>query len=116
MKTYDVAIIGSGVTGSALLYVLSKYSSVKSIALIEKYSELASVQSAKNNNSQTLHFGDIETNYTVDKARSVKEAAEMVKVYVENHEGLHKKFQKMVLAVGENEIKRLEQRYEDFKE
>jgi malate dehydrogenase (quinone) len=114
---YDVIIVGGGVTGTAILYALSKYSTVNNIALIEKYPKLAQVNSAKNNNSQTLHFGDIETNYGCEKAKKVKKAADLVASYVDNHkkEHLHKKFPKMVLAVGDDEAEKLEHRYEEFK-
>ena len=118
MKKYDVAIIGAGVTGTSLLYVLSKYTNVKSIVLLEKYPKIAAVNSARNNNSQTLHFGDIETNYNLEKAIKVKEAAEMTAKYLETagkDEGLHSKTHKMVLAVGDEEVSILEKRYEEFK-
>jgi len=69
---YDVLIVGGGVVGTALLYTLSKYTDIKKICLIEKYSDFGLVNSASYNNSQTLHFGDIETNYSIDKATSVK--------------------------------------------
>ena len=69
---YDVLIVGGGVVGTALLYTLSKYTDIRNIGLIEKYSDFGLVNSASYNNSQTLHFGDIETNYSIDKARSVK--------------------------------------------
>ena len=119
MKQYDVAIIGAGVTGTSLLYVLSKYTNIKSMVLLEKYPEIAAVNSKRDNNSQTLHFGDIETNYSLDKAAKVKEAAELVAAYVETigkDEGLFNKTHKMVLAVGEEEVKELEKRYEEFKQ
>lgn len=74
---YDVLIIGAGVSGSALAYVLSKYTNIKKIALIEKESKAAQVNSNTHNNSQTLHFGDIETNYKLEKAKKVKRAADL---------------------------------------
>ena len=67
---YDVLIIGGGVVGTALLYTLSKYTDVKKVGLIEKYSDFGLVNSASYNNSQTLHFGDIETNYSFEKANA----------------------------------------------
>lgn len=117
-KEYEVAIVGGGVTGTAILYVLSKYTNVKNIALVEKYGEVAQVNSRHNNNSQTLHFGDIETNYTLEKAARVKEAADMVKVYVERfgRKGImFNKTKKMALAIGEREVEVLSRRYKEFK-
>ena len=99
-KIYDVAIIGAGVTGTSLLYTLSKYTNVKSMILLEKYLTIAAVNSQRNNNSQTLHFGDIETNYSLEKAAKVKEAAELVAAFVETtgkDEGLFNKTHKMRL-------------------
>lgn len=119
MKKYDVAIIGAGITGTSLLYTLSKYTNVKNVVMLEKYPNIAAVNSARNNNSQTLHFGDIETNYNREKAAKVNEAAKLTAAYLETvakDEGLHYKKNKMVLAVGEKEIAELEKRYEDIKD
>ncbi len=117
-EEYDVVIIGGGVTGTAILFTLSHYTNIKRIALIEKYSKLAQVNSANWNNSQTLHFGDIETNYTYEKAKCVKEGADMVKKYLavhDPHTKMHNKTKKMVLAVGDNQVQELEKRYTEFK-
>ena len=80
---HEVIIIGGGVSGTALLYTLCRYSTVRNIGLIEKYRSFGLVNSASSMNSQTLHFGDIETNYTLDKARKVKRSADMVRHYLE---------------------------------
>nr|MCU0362991.1 FAD-dependent oxidoreductase [Bacteroidales bacterium] len=86
----------------------------------EKYSNLGLVNSAASNNSQTLHFGDIETNYTFEKAKSVKRMADMVMNYLEREkhpeQGLrvYTKFPKMVLAVGSGQVSSLEKRFESF--
>ena len=117
---YDVLIIGGGVVGTALLYTLSKYTDIRKIGLIEKYSDFGLVNSASYNNSQTLHFGDIETNYTLDKAKSVKQMADMVMKYLENEKlagsdlKLFSKYSKMVLAVGRNQVEELGKRFESF--
>jgi len=119
-SSYDVLIVGGGVTGTALLYSLSNYTDIKNIGLIEKYSDFGLVNSASYNNSQTLHFGDIETNYSLDKARSVKRMADMVMKYVESEKNspgnlkVFSRYSKMVLAVGKNQVKELRERYPAF--
>ncbi len=118
IEAYDAVIVGAGVVGSAIFYALSKYTNIDSIAIIEKEELPAQINSHHTRNSQTLHFGDIETNYSYEKASTVKQAAERVAAFVEERGGhdLYKKSHKMVLAVGADEVARLEQRYEDFKE
>ncbi len=116
---YDVAIIGGGVCGTALLYALSNYSNIERVALIEKNADVALVNSRKTNNSQTLHFGDIETNYTLEKARKVNGAASLVKNYLLQHDSsqeIYTKYHKMVLAVGTEQVAKLKARYQEFKE
>lgn len=118
-KIHQVAIIGGGVCGTALLYLLAEYSDVNDIVLIEKYDSVAKVNSHGRNNSQTLHCGDIETNYTLEKASKVKSAAEMIVNYTEmldKREQVIFKYPKMVIAVGESECQRLRERFETFKE
>ncbi|MFB6161680.1 MAG: FAD-dependent oxidoreductase, partial [Haloferacaceae archaeon] len=58
---YDLVIVGGGISGASLLYTASKFTDVGEIALVEKEEEIASINSHHTNNSQTLHFGDIET-------------------------------------------------------
>lgn len=117
---YDVLIVGGGVVGTALLYTLSKYTDIKKIGLIEKYSDFGLVNSASTNNSQTLHFGDIETNYSFEKAKCVKQMADMVMRYLEKEKEsgtdlrIFSKYSKMVLAVGKNQARELSKRYESF--
>ena len=115
---YDVAIIGAGVTGNALSYALAKYTDLGSIAIFDKYPRVAPVSSRSTNNSQTLHFGDIETNYSLAKAAKVKRAADMVVRYLEGTKGLDGVFlkkQKMVLAVGDKEVAELETRHAELR-
>jgi malate dehydrogenase (quinone) len=119
---FDVLIVGGGVVGTALLYTLSKYTDIKNIGLIEKYSDFGLVNSASTKNSQTLHFGDIETNYSFEKAKSVKRMADMVMKYLENEKKsnpdqnlkLFSKYSKMVLAVGKNQVDELNKRFPAF--
>ncbi|MEL6351725.1 MAG: FAD-dependent oxidoreductase [Cyanobacteria bacterium J06627_28] len=115
---YDVVIVGGGVCGSALLYSLSQYTNVGKVALIEKNADVALVNSRPSSNSQTLHFGDIETNYTLEKAETVNRGASMVKSYLLQHDmaqAVYTKYHKMVLAVGSAQVQKLRERYEIFK-
>jgi malate dehydrogenase (quinone) len=116
---YEVAIIGAGVCGTSLLYTLSNYTNVNKIALIEKNQAVALVNSHQNSNSQTLHFGDIETNYTLDKARKVNKAASLVKNYLlqkDFQQKIYTKYHKMVLAVGKEQAEQIKKRYQEFKQ
>nr|WP_315110620.1 FAD-dependent oxidoreductase [uncultured Campylobacter sp.] len=118
-KHYDVIIIGGGITGSALAYVLAEFSGIKNIALLEKYEGLATLNSKASANSQTIHCGDIETNYDLQKAAEVKRKADMIVKYCQKH-GYENKFlfqgQKMALGVGESEVELIKERFEKFKE
>lgn len=118
---YEVLIVGGGVVGTALLYTISKYTDIKNVGLIEKYSDFGLVNSTSTKNSQTLHFGDIETNYTFEKARSVKRYADMVKKYLEQDKlanngssSIFSKYTKMVLAVGKKQADELSNRFTTF--
>ena len=118
-NTYEVVIIGGGVCGTALLYTLSNYTNVKSIALIEKEADIALVNSFTNSNSQTLHFGDIETNYTLAKAEKVNKGASLVKNYLltkDRQQQIYTKYHKMVLGVGKEQVDNLKDRYQKFKQ
>ncbi len=118
-KHYEVLVIGGGISGAALFYELAKYTDVKSVALLEKYESLATLNSKGTSNSQTIHCGDIETNYTVEKAKSVKRTAKMVEKYCLQY-NYQDKFmfahQKMAIGVGDEEVAYMRNRYEDFKE
>jgi malate dehydrogenase (quinone) len=121
-REYDVLIVGGGVVGTALLYTLSKYTDIPRICLIEKYNDFGLVNTASTKNSQTLHFGDIETNYTVEKAVSVKRMADMVMKYLEAekirdpHQRVFSKYSKMVLGVGQKQVDGLRKRFVVFRD
>lgn len=114
---YDLLIIGGGVSGTALLYMAARYSNIQHIGLIEKYAAPARVNSLSSNNSQTLHCGDIETNYSLEKALKVKRAASMLRNYATAQPDSHHiifKYPKMVLGVGNAECELLRKRFEKF--
>ena len=117
-KQYDVVIIGAGVTGTALLYTLSKYTDIQSIALVEKYNDVATLNSNASQNSQTLHFGDIESNYTLEKVKKVNTSTNMIVKYCEQYNYLDKiifKYNKMLIGSGLKEVEFLKTRYKEFK-
>ena len=115
----DVLIVGGGVCGTALLFQLARYTDLAHITLVERYSQVAQVNSKATNNSQTIHCGDIETNYTLEKALKVKRTADMVAHYAdllpaEQRARCVFHTPKMVLAVGEKECEALRHRYTQF--
>lgn len=117
-KQQDVVIIGGGVSGTALLYMLSRFTDLTSITMLEKYSAVAQVNSSGRHNSQTLHCGDIETNYTLEKARQVHATARKVVQYTGSLEDASRivfKSPKMILAVGQDECDQLRERHGIFK-
>ncbi len=114
---YDLLIVGGGISGTALLYLAARYTDIGNIGLIEKYAAPARVNSLSSNNSQTLHCGDIETNYTLDKALKVQRAARMLANYClrqPDRDHLIFRYPKMVLGVGERECRLLRERFEVF--
>lgn len=118
-KHFDVIVVGGGISGAALFYELSKYTNVKKVALIEKYHALSTLNTKGTSNSQTIHCGDIETNYTYEKASKVKPNADMIVNYaklVKAENEFMFSHQKMALAVGEEECEFMQKRYEEFKE
>jgi malate dehydrogenase (quinone) len=119
-QVYDVVVVGGGVAGTALLYALATFTDLKRVALVEKYTQVASVNSKATNNSQTIHCGDIETNYSLEKALKVRRSAQMLVRYASELPAAQRdriiyRFPKMVIGVGQDECQRLRQRYETFK-
>ena len=116
----DVLIVGGGVCGTALLFELARYTDLAKITLAERYDKLAQVNSKATSNSQTIHCGDIETNYSLEKAQKVQYTAEMIGHYANlltPEQRKHCVFytSKMVLGVGEKECDFLRKRFECFK-
>ena len=118
-KHYEVVIVGGGISGAALFYELAKYSTATKICLLEKYEDLATLNSKGTSNSQSIHVGDIETNYTLSKAKITKRTAKMIEKFCLQYnlqEKIMFKHQKMALGVGEKEVEFITKRYNEFKE
>ena len=117
-NNFEVAIIGGGISGCALGFILSKYTNIESIAIIEKYERVASISSSASNNSQTVHRGEIETNYTLEKAAKVKAKADMIVKYCMDRNLQNDtifEMQKMAIGVGDEEVAFIRKRTEEFK-
>ncbi|GFE52730.1 hypothetical protein BaOVIS_001340 [Babesia ovis] len=97
------------------------YIDIKRIALCERRSAYALVASHVKNNSQTIHCGDIETNYTPETAKKVIRSANMLrnclsKIPQDELYHIARKGQKMVIGVGDKECRYIEDRFVPFKE
>lgn len=119
LPSTDVLIVGGGVCGTALLFVLARYTSLRHLTLVERHGRLAQVNSRASSNSQTIHCGDIETNYTLEKALKVQRIAGMIGRYasllpVDQRERCVFNTQKMVVAVGDTEAVKLRERFKQF--
>lgn len=117
-KHYEVVVVGGGISGSALAYTLARYTNIKSLALVEKYCGFSTLNSKYTSNSQTIHCGDIETNYTYEKATKVKQSADMVVNYCIRNKYQDKfifQTQKMALGVGDKEVDEIRKRFAGFR-
>lgn len=111
-----VVIIGGGITGASYAQVLAHYTNIKSIVVLEAGPELGGINTHSHNNSQTLHTGDIETNYSEEKAANVKRATDLLVTYMEkNAPQAYTVGPKMILAVGTAEVAELSYRFEKIK-
>uniref|UniRef100_A0A3B0MVV6 Malate:quinone oxidoreductase, putative n=1 Tax=Theileria annulata TaxID=5874 RepID=A0A3B0MVV6_THEAN len=120
-KEFDVFIVGGGTTGTSLFYTFSKFTNLKRIALCERRAGYALSASYPKNNSQTIHCGDIESNYTTESARKVKRAADILRNYLTKLpkdvlDSIAKEGQKMLIGVGDAECEFVEKRFKPFKE
>ncbi len=116
-KVFDVVIVGLGVTGTAIMWVLALFTNVKRLCGLEKYGRVATVNSHPLNNAQTSHDGGTETNYTLKHALKVLKAALKLRAYVRmrsDKTGLFHITDRMVLGVGESEVRKLRERYTEF--
>jgi malate dehydrogenase (quinone) len=114
---YDCIIVGGGVTGTALLYQLARFTDLKRLLLVERRERPAQASSHPRHNSQTIHCGDIETNYSPEQAAALKRTASMIVSYAaklparERDRIIHR-MPKMVLGVGARECSCLRGRFQ----
>lgn len=113
---YDCIIVGGGVTGTALLYQLARFTDLKRLRLVERHARPAQANSHTHNNSQTLHWGDIETHYSLEKARAMRRDAAMLVNYANRlprreRDRILFRMPRMVLGVGRAECDLVRERY-----
>ena len=115
---YDIVIIGGGVSGTALSYLLNSFTNIRSSALLEHYAAVAQVNSNRINNAQTLHKGDTETNFSLSKALEIKAASDLLAQFLElyGEPGVtFVRLHKMALGIGQSEVELLQDRFCEFK-
>jgi len=114
-SSYDVVIVGGGVTGTAALFTLARYSNLRRILMVERRHAVAQVNSNVVNNSQTLHSGEIETNYGLEAALKVRSGANLVAGFIERHApDICLRIHKMVIGVGASEVASITERHRVF--
>jgi malate dehydrogenase (quinone) len=117
---YDCIVVGGGVSGTALLYQLARFTNLKHLLLAEKSNRPAQANSHACNNSQTLRHGDIESERKLDQALAVKRSTSMLINYAskrpahERDQILHR-MPRMLLGIGERECDSIRQRYQTFR-
>ncbi len=117
-KQCDVLIVGAGVTGTSIARILNgDFGDFGKIVLIERREAPALVNSNPRNNSQTSHDGATETNHVLAEALKILPAARAIRRFIDNHpdKTLSYKKMRMVIGVGTQEVKLLQQRYIEFK-
>lgn len=114
-QSYDVIIIGGGVTGTAELFLLTHFTNVRRILFIERRTAVGTVNSNRANNSQTLHKGPIETNYLLQAALKVRQGANLVEGYIDRMApDVGMRIHKMVIGVGDKEVATIRARCAEF--
>ncbi|EER12796.1 fad oxidoreductase, putative [Perkinsus marinus ATCC 50983] len=118
----DVAIVGGGISGCSLAWVLTRFTDINSVIVLERHHNVGRVCSHATSNSQTMHRGDIETNYDLHKARRANSQAELLRRFTVNvldeteRDSCIFRMSKLCLGIGEDEQELLRRRYESFKE
>lgn len=116
-ELYDLIIIGGGIVGTAIAFIFSRFvKGVERVLLIEKNSDVATVNSNTPSNAQTAHGGDTETNFSLKKALEMRDAehflSEFLEKYCDAGTGDFSRLYKMAFGVGEKEVKLLKDRFD----
>ncbi len=116
-KVTDVLIVWGWIVWSTFHHLLWYTQwNIKSV-LVDRQPQVGMLNSEYTQNSQTLHEGDIESNYkTIEKIRTVHSAAAMYKSFLfkqwHDTEHLYKQMWKMLLGKWKKEVDLVTKRYE----
>ena len=114
-EMYDVGIEGLGITGAFNLYVLS-FTNLRVFG-VERYPNVALVNSNTHQNAQSWHGGPEETNFGFDKTMIMRVCELVGGAFLESFgQGAFMHLPKMALAVGQEEVDTLWQRFLDLRE
>ncbi|CUV07584.1 unnamed protein product [Cryptosporidium hominis] len=114
----DVLVIGGGVMGSALVYLLSKHTNIKNIALLSENKE------AENNLiyhlNGTINSGETDSNMDLQHSLRLLKYSNMLRKVVQGLPGgvgkeCIEKRTKILLGLGEEENSRIEARFNEFR-
>lgn len=113
----DLCGIGVGISGAALNYQLSYVNGGIRSVFVERQPEVGQLNTHYTQNSQTLHVGDIESNYKdLNKIKQVVRDAGMLpsffNLFPDETSGLYTNVGKMLMGVGDKEVKEVIKRYE----
>jgi malate dehydrogenase (quinone) len=109
----NVIIEGLGVTGMAVLLHLALFTNVNHVTAVDRRPGPAQVNSSPENNSQTEHQGEAESNYNRDKVIEVHAMAQLQIGFIENfapHAG--RRIDTHMIGVGAEEVALFEERFE----
>ncbi len=109
MKQADVAIIGGGIVGLAAAYNLSRRFADKRVVILEKESAVGAHQTG--HNSGVLHSGIYYKPGSL-KAKNCREGKRAMEEFCEREQIPYDVCGKVIVAVDESEIERLQRIYE----
>ncbi|KAL3113039.1 hypothetical protein niasHT_013504 [Heterodera trifolii] len=112
-RLFDVAIVGGGIVGCAVARQLKIAKPNLSVVLLEKECRLAAHQSG--HNSGVLHAGIYYAPGSL-KAKLCVSGIDLAYKYLEDNEIAHKKCGKLIVALDEAEIRRLEALFDRAKQ
>jgi L-2-hydroxyglutarate oxidase LhgO len=105
MKNFDFVIIGAGIMGLTLAYVLQKKEPSAKILIIEKESDIGFHASGRN--SGVLHSGVYYGSDTL-KAKFCAEGSRRMRQFAKSHKISCNKTGKIIIATSEEELKTLD--------